>query len=382
MYRHETALCPQNRCWLEIDLNRLRKNWEAVRSFCTKGCEPMAVVKCNGYGLGAVRIAQELEAAGCTIFAVADLEEALELRQAGIRSPLFLLGPIAPSDVAIAAEENIIVPIVDVPHGRALSAAAVSHGLRLRTHIKVDVGLTRLGIPVPGRETDAASEVRSILALPAITNEGIFTHISGMMDPELDYLNVSQVELFQRFIQCLGDEGRHLKKHCASSLLFLRHPEYHMDYVRLTSVFLGIQKGASSPHLQCVAALKARLLQIKHVPKGTSIGYWMSYVAQQDMQVGIVGIGYGDGLIRSLVSGAEMSICGKRVPVVGKLSMTFAAIDITSVPEAKVGDVVTVFGSGDDCPTVWDYADLYGGHPCEVLTMLKDRIPKKYIQQE
>ena len=382
MHKSGMSPRPQSRCWLEIDLNALRWNWAHIRSCCAKDCEPMAVVKCNGYGLGAVRIAQELEKTGCSIFAVADLGEALELRQAGIRSPLFLLSPIGPSDAAIAAEENVIVPVADATHGRALSAAASVRGLRLRTHIKLDVGLTRLGIPIPGREAEAADEVRSILSLPGLSNEGIFTHISGMMEPEMDNLNIRQAELFRGIVARLGEAGRHLKKHCASSLLFLLHPEYHMDYVRLTSVLLGIQKGGESLSLRGVAAMKARLLQVKHVPKGTNIGYWMSYVAPRDMKIGIAGVGYGDGLVRSLMSGAEMSVCGKRVPVVGKLSMTFAAIDITSVPEAKVGDVVTVFGSGNDCPTVWDYADLYGGHPCEVLTMLKDRIPKKYIQQE
>ena len=381
MHGAEMRLCPQSRCWLEIDLNALRWNWARVRACCAEGCEPMAVVKCNGYGLGAVPIARELEQAGCSSFAVADLDEALELRRAGIRAPIFLLGPIGPSDAAIASEENIIVPVVDAAHGRVLSAAAFARGLCLRTHIKVDVGLTRLGIPVPGREEEAAAEVRSILSLPGLTNEGIFTHISGMMEPEMDYLNIRQAELFREFVGRLGEAGKRLKKHCASSLLFLLHPEYHMDYVRLTSVLLGIQKGGETLALQNVAAMKARLLQVKHVPRGTSIGYWMSYVAPRDMEIGIAGVGYGDGLVRSLMSGAEMSVCGKRVPVVGKLSMTFAALDITDVPEARPGDTVTVFGYGGGCPTISEYAALYGGHPCEVITMLKEHIPRQYISK-
>ena len=154
-----------------------------------------------------------------------------------------------------------------------------------------------------------------------------------------------------------------------------------MDYVRLTSVLFGIQKGGETLALQNVAAMKARLLQVKHVPRGTSIGYWMSYVAPHDMEIGIAGVGYGDGLVRSLMSGAEMSVCGKRVPVVGKLSMTFAALDITDVPEARPGDTVTVFGYGGGCPTISEYAALYGGHPCEVITMLKEHIPRKYISK-
>ena len=371
---------PHNRCWLEIDLRALRSNWEIIRSMCREGCEPMAVVKCNGYGLGAARIAQELELVGCSIFSVADLAEALELRRAGITSPIFLLGPIAPSDILIAAQENIIVPVVDVAHGRALSEAAAACGVHLRTHIKVDVGLTRLGIPIPGREEAALSEVCNILSMPGLTNEGVFTHISGMMEPEFDYINVRQVECFKSFLEQLDKTGRHLKRHCASSLLFLLHPEYHMDYARLTSAILGIQKGTEAFGIQCIASLKTTVLQVKHVPKGTSIGYWMSYVAPRDMEIAIAGVGYGDGLIRSLMSGAEMSVRGSRVPVVGKLSMSFAAIDVTDVPGVSPGDVVTVFGNEDGCPAVSEYADMYGGHPCEVITMLKDRIPKVYIQ--
>lgn len=369
----------ENRCWLEINLSFLRKNWEIVQGLLQPGCTPIATVKANCYGLGAVSIARELERCGCSMLSTADLAEVLELRQAGIRAPILLLGPIAPEDTAAAIENDVIVPVVDLEHARLMDDAARRTGRPLRTHIKVDVGLTRLGIPVPGRTEEAVAEIEKIVALGHLTNEGLMTHISGMMDPAYDYLNVDQLELFQQFRSRLAARGISLKAHCESSLLFLSHPEYQMDYVRLTSAILGIQKGYDRLGARCIAQLKTRLLQIKKVPKGTSIGYWMTYVAPRDMVIGIVGVGYGDGLIRSLSAGSKMSVRGRQVDVCGKLSMSFAVIDLTDVPEAELGDVVTVFGYDEGVPSVQDYASLYGGHACEVVTMLKDRIPKVYI---
>ena len=367
----------ESRCWLEIDLAALRQNYRIIESMCADTCTPVAVVKANAYGLGAVRIAQELERCGCRMLSTADLPEALELRRAGVTAPILLLGPIDPVCVPTAMANNIIVPVVDILHARLMDAQAAKAGGVLRTHIKLDVGLTRLGIPVPGREDDAESEVREILSLRHLTNEALMTHISGMMDPEMDHYNVEQLSMFQRFGRRFDSMG--LKMHCESSLLFLSHPEYQMDYVRLTSALLGIQAGYGALGVRGIAQLKSRLLQIKHVPKGTSVGYWMTYVAPRDMTIGIAGVGYGDGLIRSLCAGAQMSVRGRRADVIGKLSMSFTALDLTDIPDAGLGDEVTVFGTAPGCPSVADYAALYGGHPCEVSTMLKESIPRLYL---
>lgn len=367
---------PESRCWLEIDLAALRQNYRIIDSLCTEGCTPIAVVKANAYGLGAVRIARELEFCGCRFFSTADLAEALELRRAGLAAPILLLGPIDPLCVPEAMENDIIVPVVDAGHARLMDAQAEKAGGVLRTHIKLDVGLSRLGIPIPGREDEAEREVRSILSLRHLTNEALMTHISGMMEPEMDYRNVEQLEMFRRFGRRF--DGMGLKMHCESSLLFLSHPEYRMDYVRLTSALLGIQAGYDVLGVRDVVQLKTRLLQIKRVPKGTSVGYWMTYVAPRDMTIGIAGVGYGDGLIRSLCAGARISVRGRCAEVIGKLSMSFAALDLTDIPDAEPGDEATVFGTAPNVPSVGDYAALYGGHPCEVITMLRESIPRVY----
>ena len=255
---------PESRCWLEIDLAALRQNYRIIESMCSDGCMPIAVVKANAYGLGAVHIAQELERCGCRMLSTADLAEALELRRAGITAPILLLGPIDPLCVPEAMENDIIVPVVDAVHARLMDAQAENARGVLRTHIKLDVGLSRLGIPVPGREDEAEREVRSILSLRHLTNEALMTHISGMMEPEMDYRNVEQLEIFR----CFGRrfDGLGLKMHCESSLLFLSHPEYRMDYVRLTSALLGIQAGYDALGVRSIAHFKTRLLQIKRVP--------------------------------------------------------------------------------------------------------------------
>ncbi|MCI9121791.1 MAG: alanine racemase [Oscillibacter sp.] len=369
------------RCWLEIDLSILRKNWTMIHHLLQPGCTPVGVVKHNGYGLGAIPIARELERLGCPLLSTAGLTEALELRQAGIRAPILLLGPIDPACTSAAMEHNVIVPVVDLEHGRLMDEEARRAGGRLRTHIKVDAGLNRLGVPVLGREEEALAEIEAILALPGLTNEGLTTHISGMMDPAYDYLSLRQLELFRQLTRRLAQRGFSLKAHCESSLPLLAHPEYQMDYVRLTSALLGLQPGYEALGVRCAVQLKTSLLQIKQVPKGSSIGYRMTYTAPRDMTIGIAGIGYGDGLSRSLTTGAKMSVRGREADVLGKLSMSFAVIDLTDIPEAALGDTVTVFGYGEGVPSVQDYAALYGGHACEVTSLLKERIPKVYSQR-
>ena len=211
---------------------------------------------------------------------------------------------------------------------------------------------------------------------------GLMTHISGVTEKEKDYLNVQQLERFRLFGQRLEQAGYPMKMHCESSLLYLSHPEYEMDYVRLTSAILGIQPGYEQTGVEPIASLKTKLLQIKSIPKGAGIGYWMTYLAPRDMRIGIAGIGYGDGLIRSLCGGAEMLVRGKRVPVVGKLSMNSCVLDLTDVPECAEGDTVTVIGrDGEEEVTVHEYAARYGGHPCEVICMLRESIPKVYFTE-
>lgn len=369
----------EERCWLEIDLEKLRRNAAIVEGLAGPGCTPIGVVKTNCYGLGAVEIARELLACGCRILSTADMAEALALRRAGIREPILLLGPAAPESVEAAIRENIILPVVDLENALLLERAAAPCG-RLRTHIKVDVGMNRLGIPVNGREEEAREDIRRVTALPHLTNEGLMTHISGMQDPALDHLNVEQLERFSAFGDFLAEIGICLPMHCESSMLFLSHPEYHQQFARLTSAYLGIEKGYEPLGARCVARLCTRVLQIKQVKKGDCIGYWMTYAAPRDMTVAVLGVGYGDGLVRGQTRGAHMLIRGRRVEVVGKLSMSFSVADITDVPDVRLGDEVTVFGETDGGGvSIREYAELYGGHPCEVIAMLKEHIPRVYL---
>ena len=360
-------------------MDALRRNAAVVRELASPGCTPIGVVKTNCYGLGAVEIARELVSCGCRILSTADMAEAMALRRAGLREPVLLLGPAAPESVETAVRENIIIPVVDLEHALLMERAAAPHG-RLRTHIKVDVGMNRLGIPLAGREEAAREEIRQIMALPHLTNEGLMTHVSGMQDPAYDHLNVEQLERFSAFGGLLAEIGIRLPMHCESSLLFLTHPEYHLQFARLTSAYLGIQKGYERLGVRCIARLCTRVLQLKRVRKGDSIGYWMTYAAPRDMTIAVVGVGYGDGLVRGLTRDAHMLVRGRRVNVVGKLSMSFSVIDVTDVPEVRLGDVVTVFGEAEGASvSIQEYADLYGGHPCEVIAMLKESIPRVYL---
>ncbi len=373
----------KDQCWLEIDLARLEKNYRLVEKGLKNGCQIIGVVKSNCYGLGAVKISRKLEALGCPILSVSNLGEAEELRQAGIPLPILLLGPIQPAYAEMAIRQNYRVPLVSVAQAKELSKAACACGGKLKADIKVDVGLSRFGFVLKDRPEEAAEEIAGVLTMPGLEIESMMTHFTVASGVGADEFNRTQYQLFADVHQLLARKGHYLKRHCSSSLFHSIYPEYDGEFIRLASLLYGLQREIpTAPPVKCIVQLKANILQIKKVPADTPVSYGPLFYTKRETNLGIVNIGFGDGLLRSCANRAEMLVRGRRVPLLGKPGMNFSMLDLTDLPEAKEGDLVTVFGEEDGAyVSLQEYAAFYQGVGCEVPTYLSAKMPRIYMEE-
>lgn len=372
----------KDRAWMEISLDAIEENYRRVTHDIGPGRGVIAVLKANAYGLGAVYMARFLEGLGCSFFAVASIEEAVELRDGGVKGDILTLGPVLPEHAAIAIENNIISNVISPRHAEALSAEAVKLGKQIRCHIKADSGMGRFGVILEDRVEEAAAEAARMAALPGLKAEGVFTHYTGADLPAGDEFNRHQIALFDEFCRLLKEKtGRDFVKHSASSFFTSAYPESHNDYVRIASLLLGIE-APSSRGTQCVPSvqLKSRIYQIKELPAGRPVSYGpISYTLRQS-RIAVVPIGYADGLRRTIQHNASLLVNGQFAPIIGKICMDYLMLDITDI-EAKEGDEVVVFGrSGDKAQEIYDMARLYGGTVGEVPTVITPRVPRFYTR--
>ena len=369
-----------SRTWLEIDLDAIEENYRRIKHDIGES-EIMAVVKANAYGLGAPGVSKFLEEIGVRFFAVACLEEALELRQAGIKGEILTLGPILPEQTEAAIENNITTNIIGIEHAEALSSEAVKRGKKMKGHIKLDSGMARFGLVLEGRVDEAVEETLRIAALPGLQVEGVFTHYTDADLPQGDDFNKHQIALFDEATDKLRARGLVFKKHSASSHFTSIYPQCHNDYVRVGSLLLGtdtdLPYGTQSVH---ATQLKSRIYQIKEVEAGRPVSYGPIAYTMRRTRLAIVPVGYADGLRRTIQNRASLIVNGKFAPIIGKICMDYLMLDVTDI-EAEVGDIVTVFGrDGEAKQELWQMAELYGGTMGEVPTVLTPRVPRVYFR--
>ncbi|GHU87925.1 alanine racemase [Clostridia bacterium] len=344
-----------DRIWAEIDLTALRSNAAAVKSRLG-ATKLMAVIKADAYGHGAVRAARAL--GGIADFlAVACISEAMELREAGIASPLLILGYTPPECADILIDNNITQTVFDADYARELSAAA--HGRTLDAHLKIDTGMNRLGIRT-------AEEGRAVLALPGLGITGIFTHLSASENAEDTR---AQLDKFDKLRQNLGNITI---THCANSGAVLYCKESWYDVARTGLLIFGYGGG-----LKPVMTLKARVAQVKDVAAGERISYDGTYTAERGMRVATVCAGYADGYSRALSNRGEAVVNGVRVPVVGRVCMDMLMLDVSAAGEVRRGDAATLFGNGG--LSAGELAQKANTIPYEVLCAVSKRVPRVYI---
>jgi alanine racemase len=364
---------------MEVDLGVIERNYLNIEAKLPEGCRIMAVLKANAYGLGAVPIARVLARLDCPIFAVATLEEAMELRENRIDTPILILGPVDPAHGALSIEQGFQVPFVDCEQAKNLSDAASALGKKLEGHIKIDTGLSRWGLVIKNRFDQCVCEIGKIMSLPGLSVSGVFTHTTNFPADQLE-LEREELELFARAVSKLRTMNPSLKFHCLSSATLLDFPEYSYDFARIGALYAGMHPEYSSRFgVSQAVALKARVVQTKWLAGGTPVSYGAAFVTPRPTRVALTSIGYADGLRRSISNRGAMIVRGKKSPIIGKICCDTTILDVTDIPEAKEGDVVTIFGQDQGQEQyVYHYADLYPASISEVTATLTSRVPRFY----
>jgi alanine racemase len=346
----------------EVDLTAVRHNVRYLIGRLGGGVRLIAVVKADAYGHGVRPIARTALEAGAWGLAVSTLEEAAALR--GLVEPdrLLALGGLAPADAVEATLAGCSVTCHSHELANALEAAQ-PRGDRLPVHLKVDTGMGRMGCQVP----EAGELARRLARSERLRLAGIYTHFAAADTDE-----AFTREQFQRFCRVLdGLDVNPGLRHAANSAAALRYPEMGLDAVRCGIALYGCEW----PDLRPALRLRATITQVKELAAGSSVGYGRTWIARRPARVATVAIGYEDGLLRSRSDRGEVVVAGRRVPLIGRVSMDQITLDVTDLPEARAGDMVTLIGDGISAEQV---AEWSGTISYEVLTALGGRVRRTY----
>jgi alanine racemase len=365
--------------WAEIDLDHLAANVAAVRSLLPRGCEIFAVVKSDGYGHGSLAVAKAALMAGATRLAVSIVDEAYELRRAGITAPILVLGYTPPDQGEQAARSEIALTVYAVENAQGLSLSARHAGKPLALHLKVDTGMGRLGVT----PDDVVPLAEQLLELPGCSLEGVYTHFAQADAPD-QAPTQQQLSRFNHALQQLRQRGISIPLiHAANSAAALRFPESQFNAVRL-GLAMYVPTGPFSQQLSLKAAmtLKTIVSHVKWVPAGTAIGYGAKYSTACPSLIVTLPIGYGDGYPRLLSNKASVLLRGQRIPIVGAICMDQCMADATSLGEVQVGDEVVLWGrqAGQEI-TVTELSDLMGTIPYELIAGISKRVPRVYLRK-
>ena len=376
------TLSPAARTWAEIDCNALLHNFNIARR---TGKKVMCVIKADAYGHGAVRCGRFRERHGADAFAVACLQEALDLRAGGITRPVLILGHTSAEYAALLAANTITQTVVDESAANELDAAARAAGVTVDVHIKLDTGMSRAGLLAQGEENgmEAARAAERICHLPNLHVTGMYTHFSVADTPAEDAYTAWQLENYMRVYRYLSEKGlRPETCHTSNSACILAHPETQIDMVREGIILYGMypdsvpQKGELRP----VMTLKTRVSQVRALPAGTTVSYGRTYRSDAPFQTAVMLAGYADGYPRRLSNNTTVTIHGKRYPQVGRICMDMCMANITGAEDIARGDEVTLIGG--DSITWEEAAEKVGTINYELTCLVTARTKRIYLNED
>lgn len=369
------------RTWAEIDLDALAHNYHQARLRTGPNVKYLGVVKADAYGHGAVQVARKLEQLGAEYLAVSSLDEARELRHAGVEAPILILGHTPPSMVPQLIEYRITQAVSAQAKAEEYSAAAVACGGTLKVHIKVDTGMSRLGFLVRGDHFQGGVEaIAKSCDLPNLDPEGIFTHfaVSDEDGGENEAYTREQFDLFMRVLDALAQRGRIFAiRHCANSGALARYPEMYLDMVRPGIALYGLGGDARALDLRPVMTLKSCVSTIKVFDPDTDISYGRTFHTEKRTRVGVLPIGYADGLFRGFSNRLSVVTEQGPAPVRGRICMDMTMVDLTDLPDVHVGDPVEIFGTRQRAD---DLAAMLGTIPYELVCAVSKRVPRLYLE--
>lgn len=364
--------------WVKIDLSAIEANIDAVAA---KANVPvMAVIKADAYGHGAVPIARLLEKK-CAFFGVSSMLEAMELRSAGIRLPILILGATPDDAYPLAVREDIRPAIFTWESACALSRAAAAQGKTARLHFAADTGMSRIGLQVTEEAADLCAR---IAALPGLVCEGLFSHFATADETDLSRAR-AQAARFADFDAMLKARGLEIPiRHLNNSAGVMNFSE-HYDMVRSGIVTYGLYPSSEVDPgdlpLQPALSWYSRVTHVKTLPAGREISYGGAFVTTRDTRVATVAVGYADGYRRSLSGRFYVLIRGRKAPILGRVCMDQLMVDVTDIPDAAAGDTVTLAGrDGKERITIEDLAAAAGSFNYETVCGISRRVPRVYLK--
>lgn len=388
----EKNLIFTRRLWAEINMDCIRSNFEAVRGAIGDGVKLCCVVKADGYGHGAVEICRLYHELGVDFLAVSNLDEALELRRADITEPILILGYTPANRCRDLCRQNISQAVYSLDYARELSAQCEALGVRVKAHIKVDTGMSRIGFMCQEfpRDNNSIEEIKEACKLPHLIPEGIFTHFAVADDGDSgESYTLGQYSCFMHTVDELESAGIHFElRHCSNSGAVMDYPSMRLDMVRAGIILYGYapsDKMRGELELEPAMRLKTLISHVKTVRAGTTVSYGRTFTAERDMRIATVPVGYADGYIRAYAKDGYMFVWdktkkfGRNCKIIGRICMDQTMLDVTDFPEAEVGNVVVVFGNGKDGePTAEDVASWGDTISYEVLCNVSKRVPRLY----
>ena len=368
-------------CWVEVDLTALRRNFRVARNTLPRETSVITVIKANAYGHGAVEVGRTLLEEGAAVLGVATVAEGRDLRKAGIDGRILVLGRTVASELDAAIRWHLAIAVPHLDLARSLSELAVKRGVTVEVHLKVDTGMTRLGVPWEEAHQAAAA----IRDLEGLTLSGVFSHFANadLADAEVTRVQVERFRTVQDRTAEAGIEDVPFPLATSAAILTSLYPEE-------TSGRPGLMLYGSSPSehidnrdLTPALTWKCRIVQVRDVPAGTGISYGHDFVTERPSRIATVSVGYADGYPRILTNRSQVLISGRRAPVVGRVTMDMIMADITGDTEAAPGDEVVLLGrQGDEVVSAEELASLAGTINYEIYCGISQRVPRFYLNDK
>ncbi len=373
--------------WVEVDLGAIEQNTRRLKQIAGSGVELLAMVKANGYGHGAVQTAEAALRGGATWLGVAAVGEGIELRRAGIAAPILIAGHTPARWVPAGVENDLVFAVFTVEEASLIDQAARQLGTRGRVHIKVDTGMSRLGI----MPEEAGNFGRWLHALPNLEIEGVYTHFAMADTPDAhgvtgwgrEYTK-RQLNRFHVAVDALEREGISVRyRHAANSPATLNLPEARFNLVRSGILIYGLDPSPEVPRpngFTPALAFKTEIASVKSIPEGAYVSYGCTFRTPRPMRLAVLMVGYADGFRRGPSNYGQVLIHSRRVPIVGRVCMDQTVVDVTDIEDARVGDEVVLIGrQGREEISAEEVGDRLGTNNYETVSTISARVERRYI---
>jgi alanine racemase len=370
----------KRRVWVEIDFNKLRRNYFKIASSVTPS-RVLCVMKANAYGLGVLAYADALAHTDALGFGVAEPFEALQLHDANLGKPVHILSSVLPDEIEEMVKAGIVLPVTDFAQAKNISDISSKLGKKATIHFKIDTGMGRLGILA----RDAVETIEKVKALPALECEGIFSHFAMAYD-RANPFTLDQIDSFKKILSELRNRGIFFKQvHIAASDAINNFPEAVKPPFNVVRTGINLHgsfdpNGRRALSLESVLTLKTRVAQVRTLPAGTTLGYGRTWCLSKETPIATISAGYADGLPLALTNRGHVLVKGIPCPVVGRVSMDYTTVDVSRIANVRPGDEVICLGGdgeGQITPDCW--ASIKGTHAYDIICSLGSRVERVVV---